>query len=158
MVYREWKVGRQDKKKSDSLCLSLGLPRLVCDVLVKRGMDEDAAAREFLCPSETLASPFTLKNMSIACKRILNAVDKMERIAVFGDYDVDGVSATALLYTYLDGLGADVIYKLPNREDDGYGLSCTAIDELAEKGVGLIVTVDNGVSAGEAIDYAGTKG
>lgn len=158
MVYREWKVGKQDKKKSDSLCLSLGLPRLVCDVLVKRGMDEDAAAREFLCPSETLASPFTLKNMSIACKRILDAVDKMERIAVFGDYDVDGVSATALLYTYLDGLGADVIYKLPNREDDGYGLSCTAIDELAEKGVGLIVTVDNGVSAGEAIDYAKTKG
>src|SRR5699024_2584614 len=85
---------------------------------------------------------------------ILRAVDGGERIVVYGDYDVDGVTATALLYTYLDAVGAQVYYKLPNREADGYGLSVRAVEALAEKGVQLVITVDNGIAAAPAVRRA----
>ncbi|MFQ9679747.1 MAG: single-stranded-DNA-specific exonuclease RecJ [Ruthenibacterium lactatiformans] len=102
--------------------------------------------------------PMLLSGMEAAVARIHRAIDDGERIAVFGDYDVDGVTATALLYTYLDSAGADVYYKLPSRDDDGYGLSETAVDLMAAKGVSLIVTVDNGVSANAAIAHAKEQG
>ncbi|MEG1932752.1 MAG: single-stranded-DNA-specific exonuclease RecJ, partial [Pygmaiobacter sp.] len=99
-----------------------------------------------------------LKNITAAIDRIHQAVDAGERIAVFGDYDVDGVCATALLFLYLESIGAEVYYKLPSRADDGYGLSPTVIDLIASKGITLIVTVDNGVSAYEEVNYATSLG
>ncbi|MEG2660169.1 MAG: single-stranded-DNA-specific exonuclease RecJ [Oscillospiraceae bacterium] len=158
MLYRPWQIANHDSKKSTALSEAFGLPRLVCDVLTSRGLTDTDDVRAFVEADTPLSSPMQLANIDKARARILNAVDKGERIAVFGDYDVDGVTATALLYTYLDGLCADVYYKLPNREDDGYGLSVQTVDYMAEKGVNLIITVDNGVSAIEAIAYAAEKG
>lgn len=99
------------------------MPQLVCGVLAARGCGTPEAARALCGPGGRLGDPMRLSGMPQAVARIQQAIDNGERIVVFGDYDVDGVTATALLYTYLDSAGADVYYKLPSRGEDGYGLS-----------------------------------
>lgn len=107
------------------------------------------------CP---LSDPYEFTDMAKAVERIRRAIDNYEQIAVYGDYDVDGITATALLYTCLEGMGGRVQYMLPSRDDGGYGLHLHAIDRMEENGVKLIVTVDNGVSACDEIAYAVAKG
>ena len=99
-----------------------------------------------------------LTDMDKACARILEAIDKEQTIVVYGDYDVDGVTATALLYQHLKGMGANVKCMLPSREGDGYGLSKNAVQSIHDKGCQLIVTVDNGISALEEADFAASLG
>lgn len=147
MFYRPWNVHAPDAAQSQMLSGQTGLPRLVCDVLRARGKTTAEDVKRLLGEDEVLSDPMLLLNMEKAVDRILHAVDNEERIVVFGDYDVDGVTATALLYTYLNDCGAEVYYKLPNRDDEGYGLSEDVVEMLARKGVSLIITVDNGVSA-----------
>ena len=158
MVYRSWLVNRPDKTASKTLSKATGAPPLVCDVLLSRGLDTPEAINRFIREEPPLSSPSLLKQIDIAVERIHAAVDAGERIAVFGDYDVDGVCSTALMYTYLESIGAEVYYKLPSRADDGYGLSKAAIDLIASKGITLVITVDNGISAYEEIAYAKTLG
>lgn len=158
MNYRPWSVQRPDPAKTAALAAETGMPPLVCGVLLSRGYATAADARAALGEGQTLSSPLRLAHMDDAVRRILHAVDEGERIVVFGDYDVDGVTATAMLYLYLDSVGADVYYKLPSRDDDGYGLSQEAVALMAKKGVKLIVTVDNGVSANEAVAAARAAG
>ncbi|MEG2595201.1 MAG: single-stranded-DNA-specific exonuclease RecJ [Ruthenibacterium sp.] len=158
MFYRPWQITRPDKTKAAALAAENGLPRLVCEVLLARGKSAPADIKSITGEGQTLSDPMSLCNMPQAVELILQAVDSGKRIVVFGDYDVDGVTATALLYLYLDSIGADVYYKLPSREDDGYGLSKSAVSLMAGKGVNLIITVDNGVSACEAIAFANEKG
>lgn len=158
MVYRSWQVSRPDKKVSASLSKATGAPQLVCDVLLARGIDTPQAITNFIGTDAHLSSPMLLTDIKKAVDRIHKAVDEGERIAVFGDYDVDGVCATALMYTYLDSLGADVYYKLPSRSDEGYGLSKTVVELIASKGITLIITVDNGISAVEEIAHAKSLG
>ena len=154
MLYRPWRIARPEKAKVEAVAAHTGLAPLACGVLCARGVTDSGALDEMLGTGAGLSSPQNLLNMNKAVERILEAVDTGERIAVFGDYDVDGVTATALLYTYLDSIGADVYYKLPSRDDEGYGLSESAVEAMASKGVTLIVTVDNGVSAHAAIARA----
>ncbi len=159
MVYRSWQIARPDPARRDALCAALELPRLVCGVLCARGLDTPEAARAVVCGEDApFPDPMLLPGMAAAVERIHRAVDGGERIAVFGDYDVDGVTATALLYLYLDSVSADVYYKLPSREDDGYGLFPPAVEQMAAKGVQLIISVDNGISAHEAADAARALG
>ena len=108
--------------------------------------------------SYTHIAPMLLTDMDKACARILDAIDREETIVVFGDYDVDGVTATALLYQHLKGMGANVKCMLPSREGDGYGLSKNAIQSIHDKGCQLIVTVDNGISALEEAEFAASLG
>ncbi len=158
MFYRPWKQAQFDIKAAEKLSQATSLPRLVCEVLCARGKTTKEAAEEMCGNNAVLSDAMLMKNMDKAVERILAAVDGGERIVVFGDYDVDGVTATALLYLYLDSIGAEVYYKLPNRDDDGYGLSAEAVDLMADKKVRLIITVDNGVSANEAIERANERG
>ena len=123
MLYRPWQIARPDPARRDALAAALGLPPLVCGVLCARGIDTPEAARALCGEGAAFPDPMGLPGMAAAVERIRRAVDGGERIAVFGDYDVDGVTATALLYLYLDSVSADVYYKLPSREDEGYGLS-----------------------------------
>ena len=111
-----------------------------------------------LAGEEELSDPALLTDMDAACQRIWQAIDNGETIAVFGDYDVDGVTATALLYQHLKGMGATVKCMLPSREGDGYGLSKNAIQSMHNKGCTLIVTVDNGISAVEEAEFAASLG
>ena len=158
MIYRPWKIGSPAKADVAALQAALGLPELVCGVLAARGFVQPEAARELCGEGRPLSDPLLMKGMDAAVARIHRALDNGERIVVFGDYDVDGVTATALLYTYLDAAGADVYYKLPSREDEGYGLSEAAVELMAQKGVQLIITVDNGISALGPVAYAKEKG
>ena len=154
MLYRPWRIARPEKSQIQAVAAHTGLAPLACGVLCARGKTTPAALDEMLGTGEKLSPPGLLLNMDKAVSRILAAVDSGERIAVFGDYDVDGVTATALLYTYLDSIGADVYYKLPSRDDDGYGLSENAVELMASRDVTLIITVDNGISAHAAVARA----
>jgi single-stranded-DNA-specific exonuclease len=120
-------------------------------------MTDEFEVESFLFDTD-LIDPFTLPDMDKACERILEAVKNGESITVFGDYDADGVTSTALLYSYLSSRGANVDYYVPDRAGEGYGMNCEAIDRLAERGTRLIVTVDNGISAIEEIEYAKALG
>ena len=120
---------------------------LLAGILAARGITDPAEALTLLAGEEELSDPMLLTDMDKACERILRAIDEGETIVVFGDYDVDGVTATALLYQHLKGMGAAVKCMLPSREGDGYGLSKNAIQSIYDKGCRLIVTVDNGISA-----------
>lgn len=131
---------------------------LLAGVLAARGITDPTDALTLLSGEEELSDPFLLADMDKACARIRQAIENGETIAVFGDYDVDGVTATALLYQHLKGMGATVKCMLPSREGDGYGLSQNAIRSMHEKGVQLIVTVDNGISAAAEAAYAASLG
>lgn len=154
MLYRSWQIGRPEDAQVDALAAALSLPRLASGVLCARGLTEPEKAAAMCGEGAPLCDAMCLAGMKQAVERIHRAIDAGERIAVFGDYDVDGVTATALLYLYLDSVSADVYYKLPNRDDEGYGLSEAAVDFMASKGVRLIITVDNGVSAIDAVRHA----
>ena len=131
---------------------------LLAGILAARGVTDPADALTLLAGEEELSDPMLLTDMDRACARILEAIDREETIVVFGDYDVDGVTATALLYQHLKGMGASVKCMLPSREGDGYGLSKNAIQSIHDKGYRLIVTVDNGISAVDEATFAASLG
>jgi single-stranded-DNA-specific exonuclease len=106
---------------------------------------------------EDMHSPELLKDYPLALERIIKAVNNKERIVIFGDYDVDGTVGTTILYSILQQVTKAVSYRIPHRKNDGYGLKKYFIDELAQKNIGLIITVDNGITAVEEVDYARTK-
>ena len=131
---------------------------LLAGILAARGVTDPTEALMLLAGEEELSDPMMLTDMDKACQRIMDAIDNEETIVVFGDYDVDGVTATALLYQHLKGMGANVKCMLPSREGDGYGLSKNAIQSIHDKGYQLIVTVDNGISAVEEAAFAASLG
>ena len=131
---------------------------LLAGILAARGITDPTEALMLLAGEEELSDPMLLTDMDKACQRIMDAIDNEETIVVFGDYDVDGVTATALLYQHLKGMGANVKCMLPSREGDGYGLSKNAIQSIHDKGYQLIVTVDNGISAVEEAAFAASLG
>ena len=138
----------------------LGLTRQAAQVLYNRGCRDAAGARIFLEQSaEKMHDPFLLKDVDRAVARIRKAIENHEKIAIYGDYDVDGVTSVSILYLFLSARGADVGYYIPSRIRDGYGLSTGAIDMLAdERGVNLIITVDTGITAIEEVRHAKERG
>ena len=137
----------------------LGISPILAKLLYSRGYRTPEAARRFIrMESELLCDPFLLADIDPAIERIQRAVEKGERIVIYGDYDVDGVTAVSTLYLYLKGKGALVDYYIPNRAGEGYGVSVTAIDKLAARGVDLIITVDTGITAADEVAYAKTLG
>ncbi len=131
---------------------------LVAGILSARNMANAETIEDFLGEGTQLSDPYLLKDMDKAVERILTAIDNYETIVIFGDYDVDGITATALLYEHLKNIGANVKCMLPSREGDGYGLSRGVIQSIYDKGYRLIVTVDNGISAVEEAEFAASLG
>ncbi len=125
----------------------LEVSEVLAQVLVRRGLGDPAAARAFLHPDFRVHDPYLMSGMAEARKRIDQALRRNEPIAVHGDYDADGITATFLLVSVLEELGADVRWRLPNRFSEGYGVSAAAVDELGEAGVKLLITVDCGINA-----------
>lgn len=139
----------------DALGISSVLARLLC----RRGYrTPELATRFFACSDTVLHSPFLMKDMDKAVARLQQALENNEKIVIYGDYDVDGVTSVSLLYLYLTDLGATVGYYIPSRTGEGYGLSAAAIDKLAEEGVTCIITVDTGITANEEAAYAAARG
>ena len=137
------------KEKAALLIAEAGADSLML-ILLSAG---DTPRRYGLLSGTGLSSPFCLKDMDKAVERILRAVDNFERITVYGDYDADGVTATAILYSYLDLMGANVDYVIPSRESDGYGLNFELIDMIKQRGTNLIITVDNGINSVKEAKY-----
>lgn len=143
----------------DNLARDLNVSRVVASLIYNRGFLDAASGEAFMNPTEEiLHDPFLLKDMDKAVKRISDAIERGEKITVYGDYDVDGVTSVTLLYLYLRSLGADVNYYIPLRAKEGYGVSKMAIDTLCENGTKLIVTVDTGITANKEVEYAREMG
>ena len=148
---KRWKIKSSDRKTVSRLILDCGVTSLTGSVLAAKGYNTSEEVMEKMqCYS--LSDPFLLKDMREAADTLNAAIDNQEKICVYGDYDCDGIMATAILYTYLSAAGADVVYYIPERSE-GYGLNNGAIDKIKEMGVNLIVTVDNGISAINEAEY-----
>lgn len=144
---KKWNVCRVDSVEASRLANNTGLSALCAAVLLSRGYKTPEQAAEYFSEAP-LSDPFLLRDMEEACAAINEAVETGEPICIYGDYDCDGVASTVMLYSYLECMGADVSYYIPEREE-GYGLNEKAVRSLCDKGVKLIITVDNGVSAHE---------
>jgi single-stranded-DNA-specific exonuclease len=160
---KHWIVRSNDEQGVEAavsrLAFELGIHPIVARLLYNRGYKEVRQAKSFIyMESETIVNPLLMKDMDKGVMRISEAVARGERITVYGDYDVDGVTAVCTLYLYLKEIGARVDYYIPNRTGEGYGVSVQAIDSIAERGTGLIITVDTGITAGEEVEYARSRG
>lgn len=157
-MLKKWNVSKGDKKLSAIISERHGVPKFAAHLLLTRGLTEAQELEDFLTKDAPLCDPFEFIDMEKAVVRIRKAIENGERIAVFGDYDADGVTATALLYSYLESCEANVLYMLPDRATDGYGLRMSTVDTLEQYGTQLIITVDNGISCYEEVEYAKSKG
>jgi len=154
-----WRLRTADPQKVFQIARDHNIDETIARILVARGVRPEEAAR-YLEPTlrEMMPDPYVLTDMQAATKRLQKAINDKETIGIFGDYDVDGVTATSLLYLYLRALDVPVEIYLPDRVGDGYGPSIAAFDALQERGADLIITVDCGASAHEPIEAAGAKG
>ena len=151
MIARIWESAGCDEASALRLASELGVSPVTARLLCIRGLGEPEAARRFLTPRlEDLLDPFALADMTPAVDRILGAIAARERIAIHGDYDVDGVTSTVILRRALELLGADVVHFIPERLRDGYGLQPATIDRLHANGARLIISVDCGIRATDA--------
>ena len=154
-----WTVGSYDIDKVNTLVDSLSLKEFLSKILVSKGFDTSEKAKDYLSSNiSDLADPFLLKDMDKAVNRIKRAVNDKEKIMIYGDYDVDGITSVAALWRYLSFKGADVGYYIPERVNEGYGLNMQAIERFGADGVNLIITVDSGITAHEEIAYAESLG
>ena len=145
--YKYWDLKTYDKEEIKALAAKLEISPVTAGILWNRGLREENRIRDFLFgKKDTYYDPFLMKDMRLAAERILQAVEGREKIAVYGDYDVDGITASSLLYLYLTGLQANVSTYIPKREGEGYGLNNEALQYLYEEGITLVITVDCGIS------------
>lgn len=158
MSLKKWIVKNNDISLAKEMAEECEVDSFTALLALNRGIDEAYLLDEFLSDESELGSPFALCDMDIAAERITAAIESFEKIAVFGDYDCDGVTATALLYSFLKSGGADVMYYIPNRLSEGYGMNEDAVRKLCAEGVKLIITVDNGINAVNEIELANELG
>ena len=148
-----------DPEVVSRLSSELGVDRVLAELLAQRGVSTFEEARAFFRPSlDNLHDPFLMKDMDKAVDRVARAVDSGEKILVYGDYDVDGTTAVALVYTFLRRFTKNIDYYIPDRYDEGYGVSFKGVNWAAENGYTLIITLDCGIKAIEKTRYAAEKG
>lgn len=146
MNIKKWEVAPLNRERAAQIAERYSLPFFLSMLLEIRGFEDEEEIRDLLSGGR-LSNPLLMKDMDKAVERIRRAIDQFEKIAVYGDYDADGVTATSILFTYLEAVGADVIYYIPQREGEGYGMNLHAVEILHEEGVSLIITVDNGIAS-----------
>lgn len=161
MIYK-WNYApltKQESEKRDKLSEQLGISPVLCQLLIRRGIESFDEANKFFQPDlKDLHNPFLLPDMDKAVERIEKALGQKERILVYGDYDVDGTTAVALVYKFLRKFTANLDYYIPDRYDEGYGISDQGIDYASDTNVKLIIALDCGIKAIEKINYAKSKG
>ena len=148
-----------DPAKVVQLSAELGIDRVLSELLVKRGVETFDQARRFFRPSlDDLHDPFLMKDMDVAVERLHRAIEGGEKILVYGDYDVDGTTAVALVYSFILRFTRNADFYIPDRYDEGYGVSLKGIDWAAQNGFKLIITLDCGIKAIEKVEYARERG
>lgn len=158
MQFKSWKIRPINKELAAELADECDVDSFVALIASARGYDAPELLDEFLTDEVVLSDLYELKDIDIAADVINEAIYADRKIAVFGDYDVDGVTATALMYSYLKSRNARVSYYIPDREKDGYGINLNAVDQMKADNIELIITVDNGISAYDEIRYAKSLG
>jgi len=156
---KNWSIKKENPKLREKLSKILQVSPITAQILINRGIENEAEASLFLNSTLfDLPSPYLMKGMDKAVERIKKALDNREKIAIYGDYDVDGVTSTALFYTFMKGLGADIAYYNPDRIKEGYGVNAEAVRKLAGDGVTLIISGDCGITAVKEVEEARSLG
>lgn len=156
---KKWTLINTSKPQGSINTDSFGIDEKIAQIMINRGINSKEDIEMYISPDiYKLRDPFLLKDMDKAYKRIKLAIENNEKICVYGDYDVDGVSSTSLLMLYFDFIGYEVMYYIPNRLEEGYGLNIEAIEYLASKDIDLIITVDCGITSIKEVDFANEKG
>ena len=155
---KNWHLAKLDKVNAQKIACQNNIPFFLAMMLDVRNIVDEKRIHELLSDEFEVSNPFEFIDMDKAVDRIQKAINSGEKICVYGDYDADGVTSTALLYLYLENCEANVIYYIPDRNSVGYGLNFSAIDKLFAEKVSLIITVDNGISAFDEVAYANSLG
>lgn len=156
---KKWEYTQVDEEKVAEVSNKYGVSEIIAKILINRGILLEDTIDKFLHPKlENLNDPFLLNDMEIAVNRIIEAHKNKEKITIYGDYDVDGITSIATLSKFLTELGVENDYYLPNRLEEGYGLNNNALEKIASRGTKLLITVDCGISAYEEIEFAKTLG
>lgn len=154
-MIKKWEFYNSDEKLVDEICERYNLNKVIGKIIVNRHVVNDEDVRIFITPTrDDFHNPFLFKGMDIAVDRIIKAINNKEKILIYGDYDVDGITSTTVLKKYLMDRGISVDTYIPNRLHEGYGLNKNAIDTIKERNIDLIITVDCGISAIEEVNYA----
>ena len=135
-----WKVAPLDREKAKQIQQENEIPPLIAMLLQIRGFSSRDEVQDFLNNNSEIGDPFEIKDMDKAAERVKQAIDSGELICIYGDYDADGVTSTALLYSYLETVGANVIYYIPSRETEGYGMNIAAVDSLGDEFLDYVQT------------------
>lgn len=160
MVRKLWKF-RNDKIKPAAVRAAAeenNVPPMIASVLLNRGIAPSDFASFLSKSKRNIKNPMTMLDMDKAAERIKTAVENKEKMVIYGDYDVDGITSTALMYDFLSSLGADVIYYIPDRKDEGYGINIMAVNKLIKEGMKLLITVDCGITAIGEVEFAKLQG
>ena len=156
---KTWKIRSSNHASARSLADALDIPFALARILVSRSYGTPEAASAFLYASmEELSRPFELPNMGAAVERIGQAIQTGEKIAIYGDYDVDGICSVTLLHDALKWFGVEARLYIPSRLKEGYGMNAGALETLLDEGVSLVVTVDNGIASADLVSEFNKKG
>ena len=152
---KKWEYNEVDESKVLEISKKYNISELLSTILVSRNITEDETIKVFLNPTRNdFYDPFLMPDMECSVNRIVKAINNKEKIVIYGDYDVDGITSIAVLKQFLEDRGMEVGYHIPNRLDEGYGLNKEAIDEIYKLGYKLMITVDCGISGIDEVDYA----
>jgi len=156
---KKWEYAEVDEQKVEEIAFKYNVSKIIARVLLNRGIMEDSQIDSFLHPNiDKLYDPYLFNDMDIAVDRVLKCIDNHEKITIFGDYDVDGITSTTILSKFLTELQIENDFYLPNRLSEGYGLNNDAIDKIAQNGTKLLITVDCGISGYHEVEYAKSLG
>lgn len=156
---KRWEYYDADEEKVNEICNKCKINKLLATILVNRGICKEEQIRKFLEPTrQDFYDPFLMPDMGIAIDTIINAIENKEKVLIYGDYDVDGITSISVLQKFLEERGLEVANYIPNRLDEGYGLNKDAIEKIAKDGYKLMITVDCGISGIEEIELANSLG
>ena len=156
---KSWEFYDIDTELCDKISKEYNISKLLAQILINKNITKDKDIEKFLNPKRSdFYDPFLMPDMEKAVNRIIEAKNNQEKVLIYGDYDVDGITSTTVLKNFLKEIGIDADYHIPDRLNEGYGLNNNAIEEIASKGIQLMITVDCGISGVEETEYAKTKG
>ncbi len=156
---KSWQFYEENNELAEEISNKFKISKLLAQILINKNVTKDDEIEVFLNPKRNnFYDPFLMPDMEKAVERIIKAIENKEKVLIYGDYDVDGITSTTVLKKFLEKLGMTVDYHIPNRLKEGYGLNKEAIEEIAEKGTQLMITVDCGISGVEETEYAKLKG
>lgn len=156
---KSWQFYEENNELAEEISNKFKISKLLAQILINKNVTKDDEIEVFLNPKRNnFYDPFLMPDMEKAVERIIKAIENKEKVLIYGDYDVDGITSTTVLKKFLEKLGMTVDYHIPNRLKEGYGLNKEAIEEIAEKGTQLMITVDCGISGVEETEYAKSKG